>query len=150
MAKGLAHHATTRQALVTGNIANADTSDFRARDVRPFGEIYKGPGAPEQPNDSQSGPFLPSATRTGHTGVVSDAPNGTRYAAAAYETHRIEADSTNGNSVSLEDQMARGAEAKISHDMALGVDRKSTRLNSSHDPISYAVFCLKKKTELSS
>src|SRR2546421_9054079 len=25
------------------------------------------------------------------------------------------------------------------------VDRKSTRLNSSHDQISYAVFCLKKK-----
>src|SRR2546421_1642613 len=26
-----------------------------------------------------------------------------------------------------------------------GTDRKSTRLNSSHDQISYAVFCLKKK-----
>src|SRR5206468_10804539 len=26
-----------------------------------------------------------------------------------------------------------------------GADRKSTRLNSSHDQISYAVFCLKKK-----
>src|SRR5690554_1061261 len=28
-----------------------------------------------------------------------------------------------------------------------GVDRKSTRLNSSHDRISYAVFCLKKKIQ---
>src|SRR5256885_12220065 len=28
------------------------------------------------------------------------------------------------------------------------VDRKSTRLNSSHLVISYAVFCLKKKTKL--
>src|SRR2546421_8259924 len=28
-----------------------------------------------------------------------------------------------------------------------GEDRKSTRLNSSHDQISYAVFCLKKKKE---
>src|SRR5437870_11310805 len=28
---------------------------------------------------------------------------------------------------------------------ALGLDRKSTRLNSSHVAISYAVFCLKKK-----
>src|SRR2546427_1331911 len=27
----------------------------------------------------------------------------------------------------------------------LGLDRKSTRLNSSHSQISYAVFCLKKK-----
>src|SRR5260221_5240233 len=29
---------------------------------------------------------------------------------------------------------------------AVGLDRKSTRLNSSHTVISYAVFCLKKKT----
>src|SRR5258708_30947482 len=29
--------------------------------------------------------------------------------------------------------------------VAAGVDRKSTRLNSSHQIISYAVFCLKKK-----
>src|SRR5258708_14235238 len=29
---------------------------------------------------------------------------------------------------------------------AIGKDRKSTRLNSSHQIISYAVFCLKKKT----
>src|SRR2546428_9907267 len=34
------------------------------------------------------------------------------------------------------------------HTYGLGmvvIDRKSTRLNSSHDQISYAVFCLKKK-----
>src|SRR3712207_7165449 len=30
----------------------------------------------------------------------------------------------------------------------VGVDRKSTRLNSSHANISYAVFCLKKKKTL--
>src|SRR5206468_12136546 len=30
----------------------------------------------------------------------------------------------------------------------LGEDRKSTRLNSSHDQISYAVFCLKKKRSI--
>src|SRR5688572_31651681 len=29
-----------------------------------------------------------------------------------------------------------------------GEDRKSTRLNSSHSQISYAVFCLKKKTRI--
>src|SRR3954466_16433551 len=31
---------------------------------------------------------------------------------------------------------------------ARGADRKSTRLNSSHTIISYAVFCFKKKNEL--
>src|SRR5206468_6763775 len=30
---------------------------------------------------------------------------------------------------------------------AVSGDRKSTRLNSSHDQISYAVFCLKKKNQ---
>src|SRR5207247_8883163 len=32
---------------------------------------------------------------------------------------------------------------------AFSQDRKSTRLNSSHEWISYAVFCLKKKTSMS-
>src|SRR5690625_5699387 len=39
-------------------------------------------------------------------------------------------------------QASRMACTPLSH----GRDRKSTRLNSSHVAISYAVFCLKKKT----
>src|SRR5256885_8540391 len=38
-------------------------------------------------------------------------------------------------------------EQQVSRDAAHDQDRKSTRLNSSHLVISYAVFCLKKKTE---
>src|SRR2546430_3330026 len=39
------------------------------------------------------------------------------------------------------------AEVRLHVDVLLehGLDRKSTRLNSSHSQISYAVFCLKKK-----
>src|SRR2546422_6318369 len=37
------------------------------------------------------------------------------------------------------------AEHRARHRAALEGDRKSTRLNSSHGYISYAVFCLKKK-----
>src|SRR2546426_7698442 len=51
----------------------------------------------------------------------------------------------------------RGARRRAAHDLrgsragrARGRDRKSTRLNSSHLVISYAVFCLKKKTGKSS
>src|SRR2546428_5771855 len=40
-------------------------------------------------------------------------------------------------------QVARGLKAEPG--LADASDRKSTRLNSSHDQISYAVFCLKKK-----
>src|SRR5688500_20299064 len=38
-----------------------------------------------------------------------------------------------------------GADALLAHPARRIADRKSTRLNSSHLVISYAVFCLKKK-----
>src|SRR5947207_11440551 len=40
-------------------------------------------------------------------------------------------------------QIADGLQA--AHEAGVNLDRKSTRLNSSHTVISYAVFCLKKK-----
>src|SRR2546430_11760758 len=46
-------------------------------------------------------------------------------------------------------EQVRGAEVHADAgecDLGHGGDRKSTRLNSSHSQISYAVFCLKKKT----
>src|SRR5438477_12299611 len=42
------------------------------------------------------------------------------------------------------------AEQVATLDLLSGGDRKSTRLNSSHMSISYAVFCLKKKKTISS
>src|SRR2546430_6721642 len=41
--------------------------------------------------------------------------------------------------------VGHGAELLLECTLAIQVDRKSTRLNSSHSQISYAVFCLKKK-----
>src|SRR5690606_41194690 len=41
----------------------------------------------------------------------------------------------------------RARDAHVSSVSGAGRDRKSTRLNSSHVKISYAVFCLKKKTK---
>src|SRR5215211_8303541 len=38
-----------------------------------------------------------------------------------------------------------GGASAIRSDVQATIDRKSTRLNSSHTVISYAVFCLKKK-----
>src|SRR5436305_8403602 len=45
---------------------------------------------------------------------------------------------------SADDKKRRSQKCPAVH--ASGEDRKSTRLNSSHVRISYAVFCLKKKT----
>src|SRR2546429_5505274 len=41
-----------------------------------------------------------------------------------------------------------GRSSQVELDLRFGEDRKSTRLNSSHGYISYAVFCLKKKTNI--
>src|SRR3712207_7839224 len=53
----------------------------------------------------------------------------------------------NGMQLSLfsRDVIAMSTAISLSHDMFDAADRKSTRLNSSHANISYAVFCLKKK-----
>src|SRR5690606_41400878 len=42
-------------------------------------------------------------------------------------------------------QQADGDAGRVRRGQGQGEDRKSTRLNSSHVKISYAVFCLKKK-----
>src|SRR2546422_10009179 len=50
--------------------------------------------------------------------------------------------------LSRADREAPGVQAQDGLELPLGIerrDRKSTRLNSSHGYISYAVFCLKKK-----
>ena len=125
MARGLARHSSTRQNLVAENIANADTVGYRARDLPTFAEVYEGPGGVVD-----AARRLPAfdvfATRPGHTGyeVRKDQSTGLGFLDIREEAWR-EADSPNGNSVSLEDQMVRGAQSKISHDMALGVMRKA-------------------------
>src|SRR3712207_7744043 len=53
---------------------------------------------------------------------------------------------TLGDKPELRYRAAREALAALGH--ATTIDRKSTRLNSSHANISYAVFCLKKKNNI--
>src|SRR3712207_7020851 len=55
-----------------------------------------------------------------------------------------------GTGIAINFQPVGEGKAATTGDFVLtaGEDRKSTRLNSSHANISYAVFCLKKKTKL--
>src|SRR5436305_7334198 len=57
---------------------------------------------------------------------------------------RRRADRCRGGTARADGQRDRTA------DRVLAQDRKSTRLNSSHVRISYAVFCLKKKKQINS
>src|SRR3712207_8901195 len=54
---------------------------------------------------------------------------------------------TTGARVRLTPPYGRTVEAEVNGVWTDPSDRKSTRLNSSHANISYAVFCLKKKRE---
>src|SRR2546427_6933494 len=50
-----------------------------------------------------------------------------------------------GSKAALAEVLKRIAQPARAVLVQAGIDRKSTRLNSSHSQISYAVFCLKKK-----
>src|SRR2546429_6545529 len=49
------------------------------------------------------------------------------------------------NAVPVKQTVIEDGDLRIAFSIIFPVDRKSTRLNSSHGYISYAVFCLKKK-----
>src|SRR5438105_10182000 len=49
----------------------------------------------------------------------------------------------------IDEDISRRRDPQPHHIVNEQADRKSTRLNSSHEWISYAVFCLKKKTATS-
>src|SRR5207248_8771546 len=72
-------------------------------------------------------------------------------ASSGYQSGLLHADGAKED-VPLTLRLDRGNRSSLSQLQTLkvagagGGDRKSTRLNSSHRTISYAVFCLKKKT----
>src|SRR5207249_9688888 len=59
--------------------------------------------------------------------------------------HRLDRERRRGRPAQLLLQRRHEVEEEAALDALVAVDRKSTRLNSSHVSISYAVFCLKKK-----
>ncbi|MFQ5624641.1 MAG: FlgB family protein [Paracoccaceae bacterium] len=112
MAHELASHASARHALIARNTANADTQGYRARDLRPFSDVFV-----------DAAGFSPRVTRTGH--IAGAATAGAR---DTIETSVFGAASPNGNTVSLEDQMVRAADVGRQHALALGVYRKSMEI----------------------
>jgi flagellar basal-body rod protein FlgB len=109
LASGLMAHSTARQRVIAENIAHADTPGYRARDVADFAATLESDDA-----------FSARTTRPGHFTFGAD-PNGFD----PREATVMGAETPNGNSVSLEDQMMRAAEVRQSHDLAMGVYRKS-------------------------
>jgi len=95
----MAAHASQRHAVIADNIANADTPNFKARDIEPFAALFE------------------AAAR--------DQQNIKSLQARTIELDANDVASPNGNTVSLEQQMMLSAQAKGNHEMALAVYRKS-------------------------
>ncbi|MCR9127621.1 MAG: FlgB family protein [Rhodobacteraceae bacterium] len=108
MAHAMAVHAGTRQALISQNVANADTPGYAARDLLPFAQTYR---------DAGGGPGL-RATRGAHLTGQADIPM------LLVETRATTAD-MNENTVSVEDQMLNAVGAKRQHDRALAIYKSS-------------------------
>ncbi|SMC56968.1 FlgB family protein [Primorskyibacter flagellatus] len=106
----LAQHAGTRQAVISQNIANADTPDYLARQVGDFASFANQTGG------------VPKATRAGHlNGNISPATPEISVKEGA-------SDSPNGNGVSVEMEMVKAVEAKRNHDQALAVYKSSLNI----------------------
>lgn len=108
MASGLAKHAAMRHAAIAGNIANADTPGYRARDVADFSDVYR---------TSETGTGM-RFSRAGHIG----GPSGD---GSFPLIDRPGPSAPNGNTVSLETEMLKATEIRHQHEMALSVYQTS-------------------------
>ncbi|KFE34741.1 FlgB family protein [Thioclava atlantica] len=108
MASAMASHAAARQAVVSQNIANADTPGYAARELPKFSELYRSEAA---------APLR--ATRAGHVG------GGETIRATASPRTDPGATSPDGNAVSLEEEMVKAVEVRRQHDLALAIYRSS-------------------------
>lgn len=112
-ASALAQHASTRQTVIAQNIANADTPDFKARDVASFSESMTDTGRSVNLH----------ATRPGH---VSSSTSNAQEPLMAEDS--LGDASPNGNTVSLETEMVKSSEVKQQHELAVATYRSGMDL----------------------
>jgi len=108
----MARHATTRQSIISQNIANADTPDYKARDIANFSE-------------SMSENKLGSEARKTRDGHMSS----TLLNEVSRSTTNSESESNpNGNTVSIENEMLKSIEVEREHSQALAIYQYSVDL----------------------
>ncbi len=112
IAYSMATHAGKRQALVSENIANADTPGYHAKDIKPFTEVFAA-GETQRDMVATRGSHLHGADGSGFDWAVQE--------------DRSNLD-PNDNSVSVEEQILNGVEAKRQHDRALAIYRSSMNI----------------------
>lgn len=112
MSQAMASHASKRQATIAQNVANADTPDYKARDVVAFAETY----ASRDANGLR-------ATRDSHLSV-----SDSKYTPTVMTDETRGALSPNGNSVSLETELMRASETRHQFDTAISIYKSSLNI----------------------
>ena len=116
LAHAMARHAGLRQGVVSENMANADTPNYRTRDVTPF----------RQALDGSTGYARLQASRPGHFADGAGLP-----AEWSVELQPGEI-APNGNNVSVELEMLRAVETQRQHSRALAIYKSNmTQLRAS-------------------
>jgi len=110
LSHAMATHAGKRQALVSQNMANADTPGYQAKDIKPFTEVFsEAPGSGGMRSSRAN--HLNGASATDWTVTTSEAGS-----------------DPNNNSVSIELEMLKGVEVKRQHDKALAIYKSSMNI----------------------
>jgi flagellar basal-body rod protein FlgB len=103
ISSAMAKHAGTRQALISQNVANADTPGYQARDLPTFKSSYEMNGSATQ-----------RATRSSHL-------NGSTFVGAGTPIVDRATASPDGNTVSIEQEMLKATDTSRQHDRALAI-----------------------------
>lgn len=104
-------HLTARQAVITGNIANANTPGYRARDLTPFHDLVN------------KTVLSMAATHAGHLEL--DGPGARPARATASDGWDVV---HSGNSVSIEDQLMKSGEISRDEGLNHGVVKAFNRM----------------------
>lgn len=112
IAYSMATHAGKRQALVSQNIANADTPGYHTKDIKPFKEVF---AASAQPTGmiASRGSHLNGAAGSGMDWAVTTSDDGS---------------DPNDNSVSVETELLKGVEVARQHKRAMAIYKSSMNI----------------------
>ncbi|UWQ81331.1 FlgB family protein [Leisingera sp. S132] len=112
IAYSMATHAGKRQALVSQNIANADTPGYHSKDIKPFKEVFA----------AGARPASMIASRGSHL-------NGTSGSNLDWAVTSTDAGSDpNDNSVSVETELLKGVETARQHKRAMTIYKSSMNI----------------------
>jgi flagellar basal-body rod protein FlgB len=100
-----------RQSVLAGNIANANTPGFQARDVQSFASVLSGAGSVE-PMRTQPG-HMAGTVPTGLASLTSDPPK---------------ARSLDGNTVALDQQLTKVADTETTQSLVTSIWKKYTAM----------------------